>query len=235
MSKKSGINKLIGSGILAILCYIVFLGNIEKIAKINSIIIPGLILFILFVGIKNLFKVSMEKIGINTEINTNFVWIWHAVLYASYNLILLIPVLINLKKFIKSKKQIKVVSITTGVLICVISILIFLLLINVDVNFKKLEMPIVYVIKNNFNKMNYIYGMIILIAIFTTAISVGISFLNNIAKSKKSFPHIAAIMCISSVAISNIGFSNLVRVLFPMFGYLGLVQIYFISRNKNAG
>ena len=108
------------------------------------------------------------------------------------------------------------------------------MLVNVDVSFSILEMPIVYVIKNNFFPIGNFYGVIILIAIFTTAVSVGISFLNNACKNKKSFAQVATIMCITSIAISNIGFSNLVKILFPVFGYLGMAQIHLIFKNKNV-
>ena len=249
MSKNSGINKLIGASILSLSCFFLFLGNIEKIVKINSIIIPILIVFILFVGVKNLSNVDISLIEINTQINSSFYWIIQSILYASYNLILLIPVLINLKKLIKNQRQIAIISIFTWIIITLISILIFLLLINVNISFSNLEMPIVYVIKNNFNKLSCIYGVIILIAIFTTAISAGFSFLNNICISsladiskskkqnssltdikKKRFPQIALILCISSIIISNFGFSNLVKIIFPMFGYLGIIQICFIAK-----
>ena len=114
----------------------------------------------------------------------------------------------------------------------IIATLEFLLLTNVDVNFKNLEMPLVYVVEKTFPRFTYLYGIIILIAIFTTAVSVGISFLNNISKNKKSFPQKAEILCISSVIISQISFSKLVEYLFPLFGFLGLLQMIFILKKK---
>ena len=59
------------------------------------------------------------------------------------------------------------------------------------------------------------------------------SFLQNTSKNEKSYSHIALIMCITSVIVSKIGFSNLVNLLYPVFGYLGLLQIYKIMI-KNA-
>ena len=52
--------------------------------------------------------------------------------------------------------------------------------------------------------------------------------------SKKSYPQIAVIMCITSVLVSKIGFSNLVSILYPIFGYLGILQIYKIFTLKNV-
>ena len=66
----------------------------------------------------------------------------------------------------------------------------------------------------------------------STAISIGKSFLNDICLNKKSYPQKACILCISSVIISNFGFSNLVKFLFPIFGYLGIFQLLLIIKFK---
>lgn len=200
--------------------------------KLNAVIVPILIASIFILGIKNISQIGALEILGKIEENQDPFWFIQSILYASYNLILLIPVLINLKNYLKNKRQIQITSVITGILMGIVSILTFLLLVNVDIEFTNLEMPIIYVIEKKFTEFKYIYGMIILIAIFTTAISVGVSFLNNICKNKKRYPQIAGILCITSILIAPIGFSNLVKILFPLFGYLGCIQIYFIQKNK---
>lgn len=230
LSQALGMNQIIGSSILALISYIVFLRKIESFAKINNIVIPILITIILIIGIINI--VNLKKIDNNIYLDKSYFWILQAILYASYNLVLVEPVLVNLKQFLKNKKQILKISIGVGIIMTILAILEFLLLTNVDVNFKNLEMPLVYVVEKTFPRFTYLYGIIILIAIFTTAVSVGISFLNNISKNKKSFPQKAEILCISSVIISQISFSKLVEYLFPLFGFLGLLQMIFILKKK---
>ena len=113
----------------------------------------------------------------------------------------------------------------SSLIIIVLSIILFLLLLKADVNISTLEMPIVYVVSKMFHFFKYIYGFVIVSSIFTTSISLGISFLQNIAKNQRSYKQIALIMCITSVFISQLGFANLVNLLYPIFGYLGIVQI----------
>lgn len=230
LSQAFGMNQIIGSSILALISYIVFLRKIESFAKINNIVIPILITIILIIGIINI--VNLKKIDNNIYLDKSYFWILQAILYASYNLVLVEPVLINLKQFLKNKKQILKISIGVGIIMTILATLEFLLLTNVDVNFKNLEMPLVYVVEKTFPRFTYLYGIIILIAIFTTAVSVGISFLNNISKNKKSFTQKAEILCITSVIISQISFSKLVEYLFPLFGLLGLIQMIFILKKK---
>ena len=100
-------------------------------------------------------------------------------------MILLIPVLVNLKKYVKSEKQIILISVISSVIIFILAISIYLLLINVDINFNLLEMPAVYVIGIFLPQFKNIYGIVILRSIFTTAISDGVAFLDNVCKSKE--------------------------------------------------
>lgn len=220
-----GINRLVGSLILAIITFIVFMTSIKGVVKVNELIVPILIGFIFIIGIisiKDIHILNLENYVIRTNY-TNFAL--SAVLYSSYNSILLIPVLITLNNYVKNKKQIFYISFISAIVTILLSVIIFLLLVRVDVDISKLEMPVVYVVSNMFKILRYIYGVIILGSIFTTAISLGVSFLQNMAKNKKGYTQIAIIMCITSVIISKFGFSNLVSLLYPIFGYLGLIQI----------
>lgn len=224
------INKIIGATILAIICFVVFMTDIKGVTKTNSVVVPILILCILIIGIFNLKNLDINLIGKNLDCQINGAkWIWQSIIYCSYNMLLLIPVLVSIKNYIKSEKQIKYISIFCGLIVFILALNVYMLLVKVDIDFSLIEMPAVYVISKNFSVLRFVYGIIILLSIFTTAISVGISFLDNIVKNKSYFPQFAAIMCITSVIISNFGFSNLVNFSFPIFGYLGLIQMFLIS------
>lgn len=227
-----GINSLVGSSILAILNFVIFLTSVKGVIKANELLVPMLIVFLVIIGFINIIDINIVKLG-NYIIRTNQSnYILSAIIYASYNSILVIPVLITLKKYINTKKQILFISLISTIIVILLATIIFLILIRVDVDITKLEMPAVYVVSNIFKFLEIIYGFIILGSIFTTSISLGTSFLKNVSKNKKSYTQIAAIMCITSVLISKIGFSNLINLLYPIFGYLGLIQIWRISLTK---
>lgn len=230
-SQEFYINCDIGAIIIAILSFLIFLRNIKGLTRVNSIIVPLLIICIVFIGVKNISSIQITKLDLNFEVN-NFSWIIKAIIYSSYNLILLIPILVNLSSFIRNRTSILLVSIISGFVFFILAICVFFLLINVNIPFDSLEMPVVYAIKNSFYEFKLLYGLVILISIFTTATSIGLSFLKNVVKRKKYYPLFAGIMCISGVVFSKFGFSNLVKILFSSFGFLGLVQIWMIIRIK---
>ena len=211
-----GINRIIGSIVLNLLCVIVFFSNIKGVLKASNLIVPFLIFFIFFIGIKNI--VQIRTIDFYQMKNN---WILSMLIYNSYNFILLMPVLISLKKQITKEKNIKKVSILVTIIILILSINIFFLLLNANIKeIENQEMPIVYIISNYFNKYKKIYAFIVLASIFTTAISVGIGFLQNISKNSNSYPQFVLFMCITSLLMSNIGFSKLLNFIYPVFGYI---------------
>lgn len=220
-----GVSKFIGSLVLAILCFMVFLTNVKGVIKVSKFLVPFLILFILIIGTINISSINIENIEIQTIKKE---WLLSSITYCSYNIILLIPVLISLRKQINQEKNIKYIAIISGCIIILLSINLYMLLIKADVEISTLEMPIVYVIRKFYPQLKNIYAFIILASIFTTAISIGTGFLQNISKNKKSYTQIVLFMCITSLLISNFGFSKLVNFVYPLFGYIGIIQIMLI-------
>lgn len=223
-----GINSIIGSAILAILSAIVFFTNVKGVLKVSEFLVPLLLIFVILIGFQNLLTID-----INTDILiTRKGWLLSSIVYCSYNIILLIPTLISIKDQITKQKNIKYISILCGIFMIIMSILIYMLLMKCDIEVQTLEMPVVYVITNFFPKYKIVYAFIILASIFTTAISLGIGFLQNMCKNRNGYPQFVAFMCITSLLISKIGFSKLVNLLYPFFGYIGIIQIFAILSYK---
>ena len=102
------------------------------------------------------------------------------------------------------------------------------LLTQIDISISSIEMPIIYVANLLGKVYPYFYGFVIVSAIFTSAICTGYSFLENGKKNVKTYFWKNVFVCGSSIFVSYLGFSNLVNALYPVFGYLGLLQIFFL-------
>jgi len=226
--QEMGINKLIGSSILAIMSAIVFFTSVKGVLKVSEYIVPILILSITIIGTENL-------IALNSGVQMPIIkkgWLLSSILYCSYNMILIIPTLISIRRQITKKSNIKYIVIIAGILMITMSIILFMLLIKCNVDVSTLEMPIVYIVRTFFGKFKMLYAFIILASIFTTAISIGIGFLQNICSNKKCYPQFVLFMCITSLLVSNFGFSNLVNFIYPLFGYIGILQLLLIIKQK---
>lgn len=216
------IPKIIGSLIITIISYITFLKNLNGIVKINTILIPILLTSIILLGIAKINSIQIVETSKNPK------WIISSIVYASYNSISLIPILISLKKCIKTKKEAGLVSICATIIMLILSLVIYLLMNNYWKEIKTIEIPIIYIASLLGSMAKYIYGALILIAIFTTAISAGYGFLNNTTKHRKDYLKMALIICIISIFFGQLSFSNLISFLYPVFGYLGILQIFFL-------
>lgn len=217
--------------ILAILCYVALNNNIDEVVKISAILVPVIILFIISFG---LFDISN---GINQVLEMNFIannfirGMWNSIIYSSYNSIILIPVLVTLKKYV-NKKNFYSIGVITSLVVIVLSLFIYIILLKSNIDIIEFDLPIIYIVKQYGSVFKYLYGVVIVISIFTSIISAGYSFFKNSIKNKKKYSKLLKVMCISSIFITNIGFSNLVNTLYPIFGILGIVQIYYILKIK---
>ena len=137
IEQEYGLPSIVGSVILAILTFLIFMTSVKGVIKVNELIVPALIIFITIIGFLNLKEINLHELE-HYVIRTNQTnYLLSGLLYCSYNSILLIPVLITLKNLIKNKKQIIAVSIITSIIIISLALIIFLLLVRVNVDITK--------------------------------------------------------------------------------------------------
>lgn len=219
----------ITSSIFAILCYITLNNKIEAIIKISSVLVPIIIIIILNLGVKDLGYSINQISNMNLFGNMLIDSIISSALYASYNSIILIPVLISLKKYISNKNTV-FIAIFTSLSVILLSIFVYMILLKANVGIIELDLPLIYVVKKFGKIYEYLYGAVIIISIFTSVISAGYSFLRNCSKTQKQYNRLLIIICVTSIFVANIGFSKLVNILYPIFGVLGIIQIYYILK-----
>lgn len=231
--------------IMALLCYITLQRDMKGIVIVNSVLIPCLIIFIIFLGFKNL-DFSIEYFSKEHLLgNYSSSWLWNSILYASYNSIVLIPMLVELKPYINTKRKAKITSILCTIILSILGICIFCLLLR-NQTAHQLELPMIEIVKDFGGVYSYLYGGVVVVAIFTSAISAGYGFLKNQVaqkeftkgniheREKKYYQKLLLAVCISAPIVANLGFSNLVSILYPVFGILGLLQMVFLFMQNTA-
>lgn len=229
LKQEYNINHFLGSIIIVVVFFAICIKKQNGLIKLNEILMPILIGGIFFLGFVNMENINGNVLDVLVK-NNNSMWSIGAIIYFSYNFIVLIPILISLAGYVKSKKQIKGTAIITSGVIAILAIIIYFMLVNIDIDITLLDIPIMYSIKNINYSFAHIYSIIIIFAILTSCVSAGHSFLENVYENKKSYPHIVVFMCITGVLISNFGFSNLVNLLYPTFGIIGILQIMLLIR-----
>jgi len=219
-----GISKYIGMLIITVLSYIVLRGNVQSVIKTNVILMPILIIVLFYISISGISKFGLQEN--NLSINYNNMFLVNAIIYSSYNFIMLLPLITGLNEKNLTKNKIKIICIFVFIIIVVSSILILLLLNVFDI--RGIEIPLIY-IANFISKEAVILGIIlVLLAIFTSVVCVGYSFLNNVSNTTKRYKRNLTIMCILSFLLVEFSFSSMMQIIYTFLGILGIIQILAI-------
>lgn len=249
MKQEFNANGFISSIIIIILCYLVFLKNVDGLIKLSNFVIPVLIFFIIFISLKNInfldnynsvFCIN-EKINYSEIVEKNnnifndeicvknvFGALLKAVLYSCYNCIIMIPVIITLNAKIKNERDIFKISVVSFVIITALGLAIYNILLQGNERTFQLEMPVIAVVSGYGALYKYVYISIIGISIFTTAVSSGCGFLNNCSKNKNAFMINLGLMSFCTVVVSQISFSVFVNWLYPVLGVVGIIEVLMI-------
>lgn len=220
----------IGTGIIVLLCYKIFMGNIETLMKVNTLLVPLLILSILLLTYQNQNTISMPHHFVPQT--TMLQALLKAIIYTSYNSIVLIPMLLSLAKCMKKKTQITTISVICSILLSLIALCVFALIQTIDIDINKIELPIVYVAGKMNKTYQILYGVVILASIYTSAISAGYGFLEKYQQNKKQYKTKVIFLCAVAFFVSKIGFTTLVNLLYPICGMLGLLQMILILKKS---
>lgn len=229
----------LSSTFFVLFCYLIFQKSLQGMTKINHYLVPLLLCLILYLGIKNIPYLIESKAILEIQTKQTGFFL-SSLLYASYNSIILIPVLITMRPYIETEKQSKGIAIQSSMIMMLLSFCIYGLLLKGQFYIQELELPLLEVTLQFGKGYQYLYGFVIVISIFTSAISAGYSFLENVSKNEKQYKRNLQLICLFGILISNIGFSSLVQILYPLFGGLGMIQILFICyynyhKNKITG
>ncbi len=216
---------------MAICCYITFLFDVKGVIAVNSILAPILLIGVLIVGVYMWYfrstSVMSNIVQVFLVVRDN--WFSSAIIYISYNIITAVVVLTTLYKLITSKFTARMGSLLAGMALGMIGIILgFVILVHYK-DLQGIEIPMLAIVMRYAKVVQYIYIIVLISAMFTTAVANGYGILSrlNINKAKGGKVKLA-IFISSAVIFSQIGFSNMVGKVYPIFGYIGVFQIILI-------
>ncbi len=223
-----GIPKIIGTLFMAILAIATLWKGTEGLIGINTIIVPSLIIVIVTLLILYLFfykdVITLDNLKSLEPMKEG--WLLSCILYAGYNILSCSGVLVPLSREMK-EKRILVFGIILGSLgLTILCIFINLMLMLNQPYIYNYEIPLLYVA----NRFGFEIQLLLLIIIWLEMFSTEVSDIYSISKSLQNFfklPFKGSIMIVLAIAlpISQIGFSNLITILYPLFGLLSLLFI----------
>lgn len=223
------INYLIGVYGMLIGCFIVFLFDVRGVVLMNSILAPFLILSGIFIGIYAYIMEGVVDVFSFQEGFKNNQWAFSAVLYVSYNMITAVSVLVSMKPLLTSKKVARCAGILGGVSMALMGACMGAVLYIHYETVKGLEIPMLAIVGKYHSIIKNIYIFMLLAAIFTTAVGNGFGAVKWLESKLSVNPYFIKLLFLAVAGgMSWIGFSGFVGKLYPLFGFIGLLELFFI-------
>ncbi|KAF1085918.1 hypothetical protein SPSYN_00653 [Sporotomaculum syntrophicum] len=217
--------------ILALInCLVLFCG-LQGVVWVNAILVPLKITAILLISLL-LIKMQNSSTGLNIAIeppeNIYRNWVISGFLYVSYNMIVVVAVLSTIGKNINTKKAISGgllggigLGITAGVMYWA-----ELTIYPEIINFK---VPMLYMAGLISDGMKSIMGILIWVAILTTTVANAHGFAARLSEVNSNMYKLVGIgVTMLSIPIARFDFDQLVGIIYPLFGYAGLLLIIIL-------
>ncbi|WP_353893275.1 hypothetical protein PRVXH_002698 [Proteinivorax hydrogeniformans] len=222
-------SKALSVGSFLILINVIFFKGVKGVIKVNSLLVPVLVLGVVLLCLRAIFT-SVPAVNMGGLVPQNAYIA--ATSYVSYNLIIGMVVLSSLKSELYNKKDIFVVSIVGGM---TLGIMLLLLTFATKDMPSYSQVPIIDLAYGLNQPLFYSLVLSLLIAILTSAIATGHGIINRITSLKNwNYSLIGIVLSIVALPLSFIGFSELVKAVYPFFGFVNFILmaallLYFIK------
>ena len=237
-----GLPAFIGSAVFVAVVAAVSLAGFGGMVAAFSATVPVLAVVTLIFGI-----ISVSKGGIHfapaADAQANPLmssWIVAAFSFAAYNLFGSIAMIAPLGEYIKSRKAaLGGVALGTALLFMIAGSV--LVSVSASPEVISAELPMLALASSLNEYLGYIYALLLLLAMFGTALSSLVAFANMLClKSEKINSHRIWLIVIYAVCMfcgSLFGFGDLISVVYPIFGYCSsvfvvLMVIHYIKSGK---
>jgi uncharacterized membrane protein YkvI len=220
-----GVSKWFGIVIMASISLFILLRNTKGLIEINSFIVPSLITVIIMIFV--LYVMFYKNISVATVRSIPYYksnWLISCLLYGGFNILCCSGVLVPLSREIKGVFSIKCGIILGAAGLTILSSIInLLLMLNIPYIFKY-EIPLLYIA----HRFGPIIQVMLLSIIWLEMFSTEVSDIYSVGKTVEQVLHIPynkaviLILC-AALPISQIGFVNLINILYPCFGIIGLI------------
>ncbi len=230
ISQYFGLPRWIGSLIMIVLSGLFLMRKTEGLFEVNSIVVPLLLIVMTAIFVKYIGQrpesIQMDNLRLLPRQKTNL--LTSTCIYVSFNILTIIGVIVPLTNELKKRREIICGLVLGSVLLTIIGIIIaFLMLVN-PLHPQLYEVPMLGIAM----EMNRILqlGMlgIMWLEMFSSQVS-NVYSLSYFLSNKYKIPYNKGVFLVVLVAspFSLVGFSNLIEVLYPMYGILSLIFLFY--------
>ncbi len=201
-----------------IVCFIVIKNRVSGLEAFNFFSTPFMIagVVVLCVLCFKLPKISAVYLD---ETISPFV---SGIMYVSYNMVSAVAVLVSASKIAKTENEAALGGALGGILVGIPLVLLSVIL-AYHWEMASYPMPFFALIHENFKNLSIVCTVVLYLAMMTTAVSSGVSLLDNVEKKKSE--KYALLLCFFAFFISFLPFAQLVLSVYSAFGFIGIALV----------
>ena len=210
----------------------------EGVLWINSTLIPLKFIFCLGIATSAIFLATSQEVEsivvLQNPLVTN--WVFSAILYVSLNLTLAMVIFASLGRSVQRPGS-RLGAVLGGLALGVFAFVIGAALLKFP-DSVGLEIPMVAVAGKLGDWSAFFYVVVLWLAMITAAIGNGFSLVSRVVNTGiLRYRNTTLLLLLLLIPVSGVKFSRIVQVVYPVFGYIGLVFIptiiYSWLRSKN--
>ncbi|MDN5323979.1 MAG: hypothetical protein PWQ67_2433 [Clostridia bacterium] len=235
-NEQFNLSSWLGSGIMIIVSVLTIFMGVAGIIHSISILVPILLFSVLFVCFLAIFNnpISLSEIKYTRDVaGITGNWLLSSVLYVSYNIVVAVAVLAPLGELVKKKVILLKGAVIGGFSLGLSALAINLALLANLPEAAKYEVPMVLLASKLSPVFNYEYVIVLLLGIYTTAVGSLFGFLaRTIGLENPRTKFYTSLIGFFALFASQLGFSTLVKIVYPAVGYAGLLLLAGLSYGK---
>lgn len=227
-----GVNGNFGRAFMIIASLLTVLLGLNKLVKIVGYIAPVLLAVTILIGVISIVSnpagiAEADETLKHVEVNSNFSnWALSGFMYGAYTVTGVVPYLADIGKSTATNRKNALLGgiFGGGAFLIAVMILNFGLLANLS-DVYNLEIPSLFLAASIHPIFGQIFSVLLIGAIYTTAVPMLYTVCNKISSDSKSTPYrVAAIVtAIVSIFGGQLSFSTMISIIYPISGYAGVV------------
>ncbi len=230
----TGLPKFLGSLVFIVIVGIVAYFGLKGVVKIFNLSVPLLIVATLFVCIFTLCKYGYPNFNaINPKPVSWFLpnFIVSAILFSTYNVFCTLGIIVPVSSKVKSNGVTVTAMAIASIVLTIIAVCVLIPL-SSRFEYAKFDFPMLEMARSISAIYLVFYSILMLMGIFGTALSSTVSIVEFVSlkvnPSKKTKIITVVIIAVLAFVLSLIGFSELISVLYPICGYVGVIAMVIL-------
>lgn len=204
---------------LVLLCAL--LAQREGVLAFNAWLVPVMILGILAVGVAAWPGEYPEAAAGGME--GSWTWVLSALLYVSYNMISGMVILVSLTN--SHQREGALGALLGGLLLGVLAWLLCAVLLGHYRLAGQWEVPLLQLARQQSPFLGLLYALVLWLAMLTSALVNALGLALRLSGRRWSYPVTVVALLVIAAGFSHIGFSLLIKTLYPFFGYINLLVL----------